>query len=38
MKHGRDFDRFTKEETAPGQIVYRYDNGSVAYVYEFTEL
>ena len=38
MKHGRDFDRFIKEETAPGQIVYRYDNGSVAYVYEFTEL
>ena len=38
MKHGRDFDRFTKECPEPGQTIYRYDNGSVAYVYEFTEL
>ena len=37
-KHGRDFDKFKKETSADGQIVYTYDNGSVTYVYEFTEL
>lgn len=29
MKHGRDFDKFTREETAEGQILFRYDNGSL---------
>lgn len=38
IKHGKEFDQFTKEILAGGQIVYRYDNGSVMYVYEFTEL
>lgn len=38
MKHGQEFDRFTKELLANGQILYRYDNGSVMYSYEFTEL
>ena len=38
MKHGKEFDQFTKEILDGGQIVYRYDNGSVMYVYEFTEL
>ncbi len=38
MKHGQEFDRFTKEILANGQILYRYDNGSVMYSYEFTEL
>lgn len=38
MKHGKDFANFTKEVQPSGQIVYRFDNGSVAYVYEFTEL
>lgn len=38
MKHGRDFDKFTKEIVSPTQTLYRYDNGSVAYTYEFTEL
>jgi len=38
MKHGKDFDRFTKECRSNGQIVYTYDNGSVTYIYEFTEL
>lgn len=38
MKHGKDFDRFTKECRPNGQIVYTYDNGSVTYIYEFTEL
>ena len=38
MKHGHDFERFTKETTAEDQIIYRYDNGRVSYVYEFTEI
>ncbi len=38
MKHGRDFDKFTKEILADGRILFSYDNGSVAYSYEFTEL
>lgn len=38
MKHGRDFDQFSKEIQPDGQIVYRYDNGSVSYTYEFTEI
>jgi len=37
-KHSRDFDKFTKEVLADGRIVYQYDNGSVTYSYEFTEL
>ena len=37
MKHSRDFDKFTKEIIPNGQIVYKYDNGSVSYTYEFTE-
>ena len=38
MKHSRDFDKFAKEILADGRIVYRYDNRSVTYSYEFTEL
>ena len=38
MKHSKDFDRFSKEILPSGQIYYRYDNGSVMYSYEFTEL
>lgn len=38
MKHGKDFDKFTKETLSNGQILYMYDNGSVMYSYEFTEL
>ena len=38
MKHGKDFDKFSKETLPSGQIVYHYDNGSVAYIYEFTEI
>lgn len=38
MKHSKDFDRFSKEVLPNGQIIYRYDNGSVTYTYEFTEL
>ena len=38
MKHSKDFDKFSRETLATGQIVYKYDNGSVMYSYEFTEL
>lgn len=37
-KHGKEFARFTKETLPTGQLLYRFDNGSVAYRYEFTEL
>ena len=38
MKHSRDFDRFVKEIREDGQIVYTFDNGTVTYIYEFTEI
>lgn len=38
MKHGRDFPKFVKEIRPTGQVVYTYDNGTVTYIYEFTEL
>lgn len=38
MKHSRDFEKFKKEMLPDGRIVYTYDNGSVTYSYEFTEL
>lgn len=38
MKHSRDFDKFKREVLSDGRIVYTYDNGSVTYSYEFTEL
>lgn len=37
-KHGKDFEKFTKELLPSGQILYTYDNGTVTYIYEFTEL
>ena len=38
MKHGKDFDGFSKEISPNGQIIFRYDNSSVCYIYEFTEI
>lgn len=38
MKHSRDFEKFSKEVFSNGQTIYKYDNGSVTYIYEFTEL
>lgn len=38
MKHGRDFEKFVKEVLPTGQVVYTYDNGTVTYIYEFTQL
>ena len=37
MKHGKDFDKFTKEIRPDGKIVYTYTCG-VSYSYEFTGL
>ena len=37
-KHGKDFDKFQKEILPNGQILYTYDNGTVCYIYEFTEI
>lgn len=38
MKHSRDFEKVKKEILPDNRIVYSYDNGSVMYSYEFTEL
>ena len=38
QKHTRDFDKFTKEVLSDGRIVFTYDTGGVAYIYEFTQL
>ena len=38
MKHSKDFKEFAKETLPTGQIIYKYDNGSIMYSYEFTEL
>lgn len=38
MKHGRDFEKFKKESLPDGRTVYTFDNGTVTYIYEFTEL
>lgn len=37
-KHSCDFERFVKEIRENGQIVYTFDNGTVTYIYEFTEI
>lgn len=36
-KHGKDFEKFTKEVLSPTQVVYTFKNG-VTYIYEFTEV
>lgn len=38
MKHSKDFKNFKKETLPDGRIIYSYDNGSVSYSYEFTEI
>ena len=37
-KHGNHFSKFVKEDLPSGQVVYRFCNGTVTYIYEFTEL
>ena len=36
-KHGKDFEKFTREDLPDGKTVYRYDN-VLSWIYEFTEL
>ena len=36
-KHGAEFQRFVKE-TDGDKTVYKFDNGTVCYIYEFTKL
>ena len=38
MKHSKEFAQFSKKILPDGRILYSYDNGSVMYSYEFTEL
>ena len=38
MKHSRDYEKFKKDILPDGRIMFTYDNGSVSYSYEFTEL
>ena len=38
QKHTHDFESFTREEPEPGRILYRFDNGTIRYLYEFTEI
>ena len=37
-KHGADFEKFQKEVLPSGQTVYTYDNGTITYIYEFTQI
>ena len=37
-KHGKEFESFVKEIFPEGRILYTFDNGTVCYLYEFTEL
>lgn len=37
-KHGPDYDKFSQETNAAGQVVFTYDNGTVTHIYEFTQL
>lgn len=37
-KHGKDFTKFLSETTESGKEIWKFDNGSVSYTYEFNEL
>ena len=37
-KHSKDFDKFVKDLLPCGRVKYTFDNGTVSYIYEFTEL
>ena len=36
-KHGKEFEKFTREDLPDGKILFRYQSG-VSYFYEFTAL
>lgn len=37
QQHGKDFDKFTREDLPGGRVVFTYDH-TVRYIYEFTEI
>ena len=37
-KHSKDYAQFVKEVLSETQVKYTFDNGTVTYIYEFTEL
>lgn len=37
QKHGKEFEKFTREDRTDGRVVFTYDH-TVRYIYEFTEL
>ena len=37
-RHGREFPRFVREILPDGQLRYSFDNGTVSYIYDFTEV
>lgn len=37
QQHGKDFDKFTREDLPDERVVFTYDH-TVRYIYEFTEI
>ena len=37
-KHGKNFEKFIREDLPTGQTVYTFRNDAVTYIYEFTKL
>ena len=37
QKHGKEFEKFTREDFPDGRVVFTYDN-TIRYIYEFTEI
>ena len=37
-KHSKDYAQFVKEVLSETQVKYTFNNGTVTYIYEFTEL
>ena len=38
LKHTKEHEKFVRENLPDGRILYTYDNGSVCYRYELTEI
>lgn len=37
QKHGKEFEKFAREDFPDGRVVYTYNN-TIRYIYEFTEI
>ena len=37
QKHGKEFEKFVREDVPDGRVVFTYDN-TIRYIYEFTEI